>query len=196
MRVLIACEESGIVSKAFLDNGHDSYSCDLIPTSSEDPEVIERHIQGDCLDHIYGDWDLVIGFPPCIHLSSSGARWFKEKRESGVQQEAIEFFLSFTRIKSPWAIENPIGIMSTKFRKPDQIIQPWQFGHPESKSTCLWLSGLSNLAPTMILEKPASGRWGNQTPSGQNKLGPSLERSKLRSKTYLGIAKAMANQWS
>ena len=187
MRILVACEESGVVSKAFLDNGHDSYSCDLIPTSSEDPEVIERHIKGDCLDHIYGDWDLVIGFPPCIHLSSSGARWFKEKRESGVQQEAIEFFLSFTRIKSPWAIENPIGIMSTKFRKPDQIIQPWQFGHGETKATCLWLHQLPKLNPTEIVEGREGRIW---------KMSPGPERSKLRSKTYLGIAKAMANQWS
>jgi hypothetical protein len=138
---------------------------------------------------------MMIAFPPCTHLASSGARWFKDKERE--QAEAIGFFMALARAPiEKICIENPIGIMSTRFRKPDQIIQPWMFGHPESKSTCLWLRGLPELQPTNILSKPASGRWENQTPSGQNKLGPSPDRWKLRSKTYEGIAKAMAEQWS
>lgn len=130
---------------------------------------------------------MCIAFPPCTHIASSGARWFKQKREDGRQQKAIEFFLAFTELTCPWAIENPIGIMSTKYRKPDQIIQPWQFGHGETKATCLWLHKLPLLEPTNIVDGREPRIW---------KMSPSKDRSKLRSKTYLGIAKAMAEQWS
>jgi hypothetical protein len=126
-------------------------------------------------------------------LASSGARWFPEKRADGRQQAAVGFFMAFTRANAPLiAIENPVGIMSTHYRKPDQLIQPWQFGHDASKKTCLWLKGLPTLTPTEVLRK---ARYANQTPSGQNKLGPSPERARLRSKTYSGIATAMAEQW-
>ena len=151
------------------------------------------HIQGDCREHLEG-WDMVISHPPCTHLAVSGARWFKNKQDE--QAEALQFVR--TLMEAPcqrWALENPISIISSKIRKPDQIVQPWQFGHAESKKTCLWLHGLPLLKPTKVLETPKSGVWENQTPSGQNKLGPSKDRWKLRSKTYEGIAEAMAEQW-
>lgn len=143
------------------------------------------------------DWELMIAFPPCTHLAVSGARWFQDKKPQ--QQLAIEFFMALMGAPiERIALENPIGIMSTHYRKPDQIIQPWQFGHPESKATCLWLKGLPLLHPTNVLE-PRGGNvrrgWDNQTPSGQNKLGPSPQRAHERSRTYPGIAKAMALQW-
>ena len=139
---------------------------------------------------------MIIAFPPCTHLAVSGARYFKAKQADGRQQEAIDFFMLFANADcEKIIIENPVGIMSSKYRKPDQIIQPWQFGHPESKATCLWLKGVEPLVPTNVLTKPANGIWNNQTPSGQNKLGPSPERAKIRSKTYSGIADAMAAQW-
>jgi hypothetical protein len=139
-------------------------------------------------------WDLMIAFPLCTHLAVSGARYFEQKRKDGRQQEAIEFFMKFAKTNIPmWAIENPVGIMSTKYRKPDQIIQPWMFGDDASKKTCLWLHGLPVLLPT---HSSWTKIYSNQTPSGQNKLGPSPERATLRSKTYPGIAKNMAEQWS
>lgn len=189
MKVLIACEYSGSVRDAFLANGHDAMSCDLLPTDSPGP-----HYQGDVRDIIGDGWDLMIAHPPCTHLAVSGARWFKEKQQE--QAEALDFVRML--LDAPIeriALENPISIISSRIRKPNQIIQPWQFGHPESKATCLWLKNLQLLVPTNILEKPASGHWSNQTPSGQNKLGPSEDRWKIRSATYQGIAKAMADQW-
>jgi hypothetical protein len=149
----------------------------------------------DVLRLLRWPWDLMIAHPPCTHLAVSGARYFAQKRADGRQQQGIDFFMAL--INAPIeriAVENPVGIMSSYYRKPDQIIQPWQFGHPESKATCLWLKGLPPLKPANILED--MGRWDNQTPSGQNKLGPSEDRWKLRSITYHGIAQAMAEQWS
>jgi hypothetical protein len=228
MKILIACEESQEVCKAFRAKGHDAYSCDIQDCSGGHPEW---HIKGDVLQHLDCGWkwsghvwDMMIAFPPCTDLAVSGARWFPEKRANGSQQRSIDFFMAL--VNAPIkriAIENPIGIMSKIYRKPDQIIQPWQFGHPESKATCLWLSGLPPLIQTEYADfkkyrcrcgyvfpenmgkygcancgaesGPAKPLWDNQTPSGQNKLGPSEHRAKERSKTYSGIAKAMAEQW-
>ena len=184
-KVLVACEESQAVTKAFRDIGIEAYSCDLQPCSGGHPEW---HIQGDVIPLMERNWDLIIAFPPCTHLASSGARWFKEKQVDGRQQEAIDFFMVFT-VQRPCkriAIENPIGIMSNRYRKPDQIIQPWMFGHGETKSTCLWLKNLPKLEPTDIVEGREQRVW---------KMSPSPERGKERSKTYEGIAKAMAQQW-
>lgn len=193
MKVLVACEESQVVTIAMRKLGIKAWSCDIEPCSGGHQKW---HLQQDVSPLLEDDWDLIIAFPPCTHLSVSGARYFKEKIADGRQQAGIDFFMMFANNHNPKiAIENPIGIMSTKFRKPDQIIQPWQFGHPESKATCLWLKGLPKLKPTRTLPLPASGRWENQTASGQNKLGPSPERAKLRSKTYQGIAKAIATQY-
>jgi hypothetical protein len=192
MRILVACEYSGAVRDAFAVLGHDVWSCDLLPT-----ERPGNHIQDDALNHLHEDWDLLIAHPPCTHLAVSGAHLFKKKRETGVQQEAIDFFMAFVRAPiRKICVENPVCIMSSVYQEPDQIIHPWQYGHPESKTTCLWLKGLPCLRPTKILPLPPSGRWENQTPSGQNKLGPSPNRAKLRAKTYAGIAEAMADQWT
>ena len=189
MKVLVACEYSGTVRDAFITAGHDAMSCDLLPTDKPGP-----HYQGDVRDILGDGWDLMIAHPPCTHLAVSGARWFKDKQKE--QAEALEFvrFLLNAPIDKI-ALENPVSIISSRIRKPNQIIQPWQFGHPESKATCLWLKGLEPLKPTNILPLPPSGRWQNQTPSGQNKLGPSEDRWKLRSATYKGVAQAMAQQW-
>ncbi len=192
MKILVACEYSGIVREEFSKLGYNAWSCDLLPT-----EIEGNHIQGNVLDCLYNDWDIMIAHPPCTDLAVSGAKWFKEKRVDGRQQVAIDFFMQLVNAPIKYiAIENPVGIMSTEYRKPDQIIQPWQFGDPESKKTCLWLKNLPELVPTNILKIPECGYWDNQTPSGQNKLGPSENRAKIRSKTYLGIAKAMAEQWT
>lgn len=184
MKVLIACEFSGVVRRAFRAKGHAAWSCDLLP--SEDDSLC--HLVGDVFDYIdFDKWDLMIAHPPCTHLAVSGARHFKEKQKDGRQQAAIKFFMDL--VNAPIkriAIENPIGIMSTHYRKPDQIIQPWQFGHGETKATCLWLKGLPKLAPTNIVE----GR-----ESRVHKMPPSKDRWKERSRTYEGIAKAMAEQW-
>lgn len=182
MKVLVACEFSGIVREAFARQGHDAWSCDLLPT-----ELPGQHIQGDVLEHLDDGWDLMIAHPPCDHLAVSGARWFKEKQLDGRQQRAIDFFMALAnaRIKRK-AIENPIGIMSRLFRKPDQIIQPWQFGHPEIKATCLWLEELLALEPTDIVD----GRYARV-----HREPPSPDRWKNRSRTLPGIAEAMANQW-
>ena len=180
MRVLIACEESGTVRDAFIKRGHDAISCDIIPTSSPGP-----HIQGDVLEVINDGWDMMIAFPPCTHLAVSGARWFKDKQQE--QKEAIRFFMSLAMAAIPeTAIENPISIMSTRYRKPDQIIQPWQFGHGETKATCLWLHELPLLEPTNIVE----GR-----EARIHRMPPGPDRARLRSKTFQGIADAMAEQW-
>ena len=195
MRALIACEESQAVCTAFRALGVEAWSCDLLPCSGGHPEW---HIQGDVLEILGQPWDMVLAFPPCTHLAVSGAAWFAAKRADGRQQQGIDFFMAFTRLDHVprVAIENPVGIMSTQWRKPDQIIQPWQFGDDASKATCLWLKGLPLLAPTNILPGGRDVRRANQTPSGQNKLGPSPDRARLRSQTYPGIAAAMAEQWS
>jgi len=183
MEILIACEESQVVCREFRRLGHEAFSCDILPTSGGHPEW---HIQDDVLRHLKG-WDMMIAFPPCTHLASSGARWFEEKRRDGRQQEGIDFFMAIVNAPvEKIAVENPIGIMSSLYRKPDQIIQPWQFGHGETKSTCLWLTGLPKLIPADIVEGRDQRIW---------KMPPSEDRSKLRSKTFPGIAKQMAVQW-
>mgnify|MGYP003148481097 CR=1 FL=1 len=185
MRILVACEESQAVTTELRRLGHDAFSCDVQETSGPFPQF---HIQGDCVPLLSEKWDLVIAFPPCTDLACSGARWFPEKIRDGRQKSAIEFFKLFTRLECEHvAIENPIGIMSTHFRKPDQIIQPHQFGHGETKATCLWLKGLPPLRPTRNV-KGRSDRI--------HKLPPSKDRAKIRSKTYAGIARAMARQWT
>ena len=230
MKVLVACEESQEVCKAFRAQGesqevckafraqgHEAYSCDIQECSGGHPEW---HIKGDVLGllnpgyyswdipnyggiktvhgidqfftadgskHQIQKWDMIIAFPPCTDLAVSGARWFPQKRADGRQQRSIEFFLRFvTADCKKIAIENPIGIMSSEYRKPDQIIQPWQFGHGETKATCLWLQGLPKLVPTDIVEGRAHRVW---------RMPPGPDRAKLRSKTFPGIAKAMAEQW-
>lgn len=195
MRVLVACEFSGRVRESFRALGHDAWSCDLLKS-----EIPGPHYQEDIfhvLEVFKGgelDWDLLIAHPPCTHLAVSGARYFKNKVQE--QADALEFVQRLLDAPvAKIALENPVSIISTHIRKPDQIIQPWQFGEPESKKTCLWLKGLPKLVPTDILELPKCGYWGNQTPSGQNKLGPSPDREKVRGRTYWGIARAMAAQW-
>lgn len=196
MRVLIACEYSGAVRDAFIRAGHYAASCDLLP--SESP--LGDHYQGDVMDIIDHDWDLMVAHPPCTYLCSSGLHWNKRRPERAQQTEGA---LDFVRqlLDAPIAriaLENPIGCISTRIRKPDQTIQPWQFGHDASKATCLWLKGLPPLAATdLIAPRLVNGRkrWGNQTDSGQNNLPPSADRWKIRSETYKGIADAMANQW-
>lgn len=184
MRVLVACEYSGRVREAFRKLGHDAWSCDLL--ESEDNS--EHHMQCDVMQVIKSSsWDLMIAHPPCTHLAVSGARHFARKRESGEQQDAIDFFMQLANADITMiAIENPICIMSSHWRKPDQIIQPWQFGHGETKATCLWLKGLPKLTPTNIVE----GR-----DDRIHKMPPSPTRWKERSRTYQGIADAMALQW-
>jgi len=184
MKVLLACEESQAVTKEFRKLGYEAYSCDLLDCSGGHPEW---HLQQDVTELLEQSWDMIIAFPPCTDLAVSGARWFKEKIADGRQQKSIDFFKLFTDCNCELvAIENPIGIMSTKYQKPSQIIQPWQFGHGETKATCLWLKNLPKLIPTNIVEGREQRIW---------KLPPSEDRAKLRSKTYGGIAKAMAMQW-
>ena len=193
MKVLVACEYSGTVRDAFLRLGHDAVSCDLLPTDSPGP-----HYQGSVADILADGWDLMIAHPPCTYLCSSGLHWNKRRPERAAQTEdALEFVRLLLEAPIPRiALENPIGCISTRIRKPDQTIHPWQYGHPESKATCLWLKGLPCLTPTNILPLPESGRWANQTASGQNRLAPSPDRWKIRSTTYTGIAEAMATQWT
>ena len=186
MKVLIACEFSGIVREAFRVRGHDAWSCDLLPS-----EIPGQHIQADVLDLLGQGWDLMIAHPPCTHLAVSGARYFAGKQAE--QAEALNLVRRLFYCDIPHvALENPISIIS-RLWTPDQIIQPWMFGHKESKSTCLWLKQLPPLKPTNIIFY--EGMADNQTPSGQNKLGPSPDRWKIRSRTYPGIASAMADQW-
>jgi len=182
-KILIACEESQAVCKEFRALGFEAYSCDVQECSGGHPEW---HIQQDVTELLKEKWDMVIAFPPCTHLAVSGAKHFEQKRKDGRQQQGIDFFMQFTKLTCPWAIENPVGIMSRLFRKPDQIIQPWQFGHGETKATCLWLNGLPLLKPTKIVSGREQRIW---------KMSPSKERAKERSKTFPGIAKAMAEQW-
>lgn len=180
MNVLIACEYSGTVRDAFIRRGHDAVSCDLLPTESPGP-----HYQGDVREIINENWDMMIAHPPCTHLAVSGARWFKEKQRE--QIEALDFvrFLLDAPIKFI-ALENPVSVISSKIKKPDQIIQPWMFGHGETKATCLWLKNLQLLKPTKVV----SGR-----ENKIHKMPPSADRWKKRSLTYQGIAEAMAEQW-
>lgn len=189
MKIGVICEFSGIVRDAFIAQGHEAISCDLLPTETPGP-----HWLGDCRNYDWSGFDLVICHPPCTNLAVSGARWFKDKQlEQAQDLDFVRYLLNLPVLKI--ALENPVSIISSKIRKPDQIIQPWQFGHPEAKATCLWLKNLPKLVPTNVLPLPESGRWNNQTPSGQNKLGPSPTRAKERSRTYVGIAQAMADQW-
>ena len=184
MKVLIACEYSGVVRDAFLRGGHEAMSCDILETESPGP-----HYKGDLFDVIDYPWDLAIFHPPCTHLSVSGSRHFAEKKMDGRQQAAVSFFMRIVRQSAhipKVAIENPVCIMSSLYRKPDQIIQPWQFGHGETKATCLWLKGLPLLTPTEIVE----GR-----EARIHRMPPSADRWKERSRTYQGIADAMVNQW-
>ncbi len=182
MKILVACEYSGIVRDAFIAKGHDAISCDLLPTESPGP-----HYQGDVRDLLDYPFDMMIAHPPCTHLSVSGARHFKEKRVDGRQYTAVSFFMFLAKsgIKKT-CIENPVSIMSSLYSKPTQIIHPWMFGHGETKATCLWLKGLPPLLPTEIMQ---------EREDRIHKMPPSADRSKMRSKTYSGIAKAMAEQW-
>ncbi len=181
MRVLVACEFSGVVRRAFRAKGHTAYSCDLLPSDDES----FFHYQGDVLDVIDNGWDLMIAHPPCTHLAVSGARWFKDKQPE--QAEALEFVRALLDAPIPRiALENPVSIISSRIRKPDQIIQPWMFGHGETKATCLWLKGLPKLTPTKIVE----GR-----EARVHKMPPGPNRWKERSRTLTGIAEAMADQW-
>lgn len=218
-KVLVGCEFSGQVRRAFRDRGLDAWSCDLLPADDRDP----HHIQTDVVGVLANGWDLAIFHPPCTHLAVSGARYFARKQKE--QAEALAFVQQLLNAPIPHiALENPVGIISSRIRKPDQIIQPWMFGDAESKKTCLWLKNLPRLTPTSIIGPqyivcpcgikypaysgmpcpqcgtPATDKhnrkiYRNQTPSGQNNLGSSKDRWKLRSKTYFGIAQAMAAQW-
>ena len=186
MRVLIACEFSGTVRDAFIKAGHNAMSCDLEPTEAPGP-----HYQGDVMDIINDNWDMMIAFPPCTHLAVSGARHFEQKRKDGRQQQGIDFFLKIVNANIPKiAIENPVGIMSNLYKQPTQIIQPYEYGHEFSKKTCLWLKNLPPLMATMYVEKTEStkvpGNWFNK--GGK-------DRQKNRAKTFEGIANAMAQQW-
>lgn len=224
MKVLIACEESQRVCTEFRKKGHEAYSCDILECSGGHPEW---HIKGDVLPllnamsktfctmdgethTVNGPWDLIIAHPPCTDLAVSGARWFKEKQKDGRQQKAIDFFMKFINADCPKiAVENPICIMSKKYRKPDQIIQPYEYGHPTKKSTCLWLKGLPKLIPTNIVEpklvtytkkdgtKVVFGYGMDESRDENGKIiaWNDPRTAKLRSKTFPGIAKAMADQW-
>ena len=182
MKVLIGCEFSQVVTKAFRDRGHEAYSCDLFPTEGNP----DWHIEGDVLNVLGDEWDLAIFHPPCTYLAVSGARWFKYRQKE--QERALNFVRTLLNADIPKiALENPISILSTKIRKPDQIIQPWMFGHGETKATCLWLKGLPKLQPTNIV----AGR-----DNRVHREPPSKDRWKKRSRTYSGIADAMSEQWN
>lgn len=200
MKVLVACEYSGVVRDAFRRKGHDAWSCDIIPCDGDQ----RYHIQDDvfnwlnsCSPDCIIPWDMMIAHPPCTHLAVSGARYFKNKLRQ--QHEALEVI--WTLMRAPIekiCLENPVSIISSRIRKPDQIIQPYEFGHDASKKTCLWLKGLPLLKSTEYVNSrivDGKKRWGNQTDSGQNRLGPSETRAKDRARTYEGIAEAMADQW-
>jgi len=191
-KILVACEYSGRVRDAFAAKGWDAYSCDLLPSDTPG-----KHYQCQVEDVLDFGWHMLIAFPPCTYLCSSGMHWTtRGKRNPQLTEHALDFVRLLMNAPVPKiAIENPVGVISTRIRKPDCIIQPYYFGHPESKKTCLWLKNLSVLQPTHICDKPASGYWNNQTPSGQNRLAPGPDRWKERSKTYPGIAQAMADQW-
>lgn len=190
MKILVACEYSGTVRRAFRALGHDAWSCDILPADDNSP----HHLQGDVLQFLNQGWDLMIAHPPCTHLAVSGARWFKHKQKE--QKEAIDFFMALVNAPIPKiAVENPVCIMSTQYRKPDQVIHPWQFGHPERKATCLWLKDLPPLVPTNVVKEEME-----QLPRNKQHrihlIPPGKDRWKIRSLTYEGIAKAMAEQWT
>ena len=194
MKVLIACEYSGIVRDAFTSKGHDAWSCDILPTESPG-----NHFQGDVLEHLDKGWDLMIAHPPCTHLAVSGARWFTEgKKPWSLQEDALDFVRKL--LDAPIdkiALENPVSVISTKIKKPNQIIQPFEYGHDVTKRTCLWLKNLPNLKPTKIVKPDivlVNGKKMSRMHYESFKL-PSKERSKVRSKFYTGIAEAMADQW-
>jgi len=210
MKILIACEFSGIVRDAFIAKGHDAISCDLLPSDRPGP-----HYQGDVFDIINVGFDMMIGFPPCTYLTVTGNKWFyhPDDKELPVEQrrphprfparqlhrqQAIEFFMKLADADIPKiCIENPVGIMSTRWRKPDQIIQPYQFGHPEPKKTCLWLKGLPLLASTKIVEPEYMiTKSGKRVPKWFFAPSNTPERAKLRNTTFTGIANAMSSQWS
>jgi len=195
VRVLVACEYSGTVRDAFLEAGHDAMSCDLLPSQTPGP-----HYQGDVRDILNWGWDLMVAHPPCTYLSVSGMHWTaRGLRDPQLTEDALTFVREL--LEAPIhhiALENPVSVISSRIRKPDQIIQPWWFGEDASKKTCLWLHNLPPLIPTQYVPPRMVGnkaRWANQTDSGQNRLGPSVDRWKIRSSTYPGIAKAMAKQW-
>jgi site-specific DNA-cytosine methylase len=206
MKILVACEESQLVTAAFRSKGHEAYSCDILPTSGQREDW---HIWGDVMDvlghgHNNGvrpEWDMVLAFPPCTNLSVSGARWFPGKVASGEQGRSVDFFMFFTRLHPDIkvAIENPIGIMSSRYRKPDQIVHPYDFGHKEFKPTCLWLTGLPKLKPTDTITPPCA--YGKMSQELKREWGmihqaaPGPDRARLRSRTFQGIANAMAEQW-
>lgn len=209
MRVLVACEYSGRVRDALMRRGHDAVSCDLLPTESPGP-----HYEGDVRDILWMPWDMIIAFPDCTYVCGSGWHWVKRGRieaDGRPRMKHVEEAVAFAKmfIDGPEtahiprrAVENPVGKLSTFIRKPDQIIQPHQFGDDASKATCLWLHGLPKLAPTnhvapriVVAGGKTYKRWGNQTNSGQNKLPPSEDRWKIRAETYPGVAEAMAEQW-
>jgi len=202
MKILVACEESQIVCKAFRAKGHEAYSCDILPCSGGHPEW---HIQGDVLEHLDEGWDMMIAHPPCTYLTVSGNAWFNIKKygEKAIQrardrENSFDFFMKFINATiGKIVVENPIGIVSSRYKKPDQIIQPFQFGHPYTKATCLWIKGLPKLQSTNILVKPETG-WVNQsfTPDGRyGGFNGKFNGSTERSKTFQGIADAMADQW-
>lgn len=201
MKVLVACEYSGTVRDAFTRAGHDATSCDLLPT-----DVEGKHYQGDVMDIINDGWDLMIAHPPCTYLSVSGMHWTtRGLRDPQLTEDALSFVAALLGAPIPKiCLENPISVISSRIRKPDQIIQPYEYGHDASKRTCLWLKGLPKLVPTRFVEPrvvvtpsgKTANRWGNQCDNyGQDKLPPSEDRWKLRSATYVGIAEAMAVQW-
>lgn len=194
MKVLVACEYSGIVRDAFSAKGHDAWSCDILPTESKG-----NHLQGDVLEHLDKGWDMMIAHPPCTHLAVSGARWFTEGKKSwSLQEDALDFVRKL--LDAPIdkiALENPVSVISTKIKKPNQIIQPFEYGHDVTKRTCLWLKNLPNLKPTKIVKPDivlVNGKKMSRMHYESFKL-PSKERSKVRSKFYTGIAEAMADQW-
>ena len=204
MRILVACEESQAVTKELRKLGHEAFSCDILECSGGHPEW---HLQQDVFEVINQGWDMMIAFPPCTDLAVSGARHFERKRADGSQQRSIKFFMDLANAPiEKIALENPIGIMSTEWRKPDQIIQPWQFGDKAQKSTCLWLKGLPKLEPTNIVEKGEFFEFTSK--KGEKKRMPMwyykalqeaktpAQRRTLRSKTFKGIAEAMAKQWT
>lgn len=204
MKILVACEESQAVTIELRKLGHEAYSCDIIPCSGGHPEW---HLQQDVTPLLCEKWDMIIAFPPCTHLAVSGARHFAQKRKDGRQQQGIDFFMMFANADCPRvAIENPVGIMSSVWRKPDQIIQPWMFGDNYSKSTCLWLKGLPQLVQTVTEQPELEWKEWVDKRTGRKKRQPKWcfdainlppeERAKVRSKTFPGIARAMAEQWA
>jgi hypothetical protein len=196
MKILVACEESQAVTMAFREHGHEAYSCDIVECSGGHPEW---HLCQDATLLLKEEWDIIIAFPPCTDLCVSGAVWFEKKRKNGTQQKSIDFFMKFVNSKcEKIVIENPVGIMSSVWRKPTQIIHPWMFGDPFEKRTCLWIKGLPNLRKTKIVKPPGRIKTGKTTMAkwyAELWGSPYDKRSKLRSKTFPGIAKAMADQW-